>query len=445
MERPETQAAGSPDVRKEPTNRKRKRTKSAGRSQVNGKAKKKAKVKPKAKPIVGHHVLEPLTFWLDVLHSLPTHGNRSLHADHLLVAHLVAFMSPSLQSLRHIEQVFDHPAACRRFGLPRVPKSTLSDAQTLFDPALLDPIIADLRQRIPTIEHDERLDELLNTLTAVDGTFFAMAPRVTWALYNKPNTPQRSRQKSRRGNVRVDMHFNVLTGVPEQGVVTGGRTPEYRTLENHLESGRFYVLDRAYHCYGTLAAIIAAGSDFLVRLRGDMQFEAIEEHPLSAADRTLQITTYQTVRAASGRGQRELGDTPLKLLEMMGDDGKPLRLLTNRVDLDPDLIGVTYRHRWQIELFFRWLKCVVNFRHFFSESENGVALQIGAAVIGTLLLALVIQEKPSSYDFSMMTSVMSGLLPLDHETMEILNRRRAERARAAKWQKAYNQRKKANR
>ena len=388
-----------------------------------------------ALPIISHHALRPLEACLRYLHRLPAHGNRRLHADHLLVAHLVAFMSPALEGLRHIEDVFEHRVAHQRFGLPRVPKSTLSDAQRLFDSAMLDPIIADLRQRVPTIKHDARLDELLNELVAVDGTFFAMAPRVAWALYNKPNT---ARQNKRRGNVRIDMHFNVLTGVPEKAIVSGGRTPEYRTLETHLESGRFYVLDRAYHCYETLAEIIKAKSDFLVRLRSDMQFEVLAEHPLSAEDHLRRVTLHQTVRVDSDRGRRELGQTPLKLIELMGDDGQPLRLLTNRVELEPELIGLTYRHRWQIELFFRWLKCVVNFRHFFSESENGVALQIGAAVIGTLLLALIIEGKPSSYDFAMMTNVMSGLLPLDAETIAIMNRRRALSARAAERQKARN-------
>jgi hypothetical protein len=395
---------------------------------------------------VSHRILSPLEFWLRKLREVPAHGNRELHVDQVLVAHLVAFLSPALQGLRDIEDVFKHRAVRQRFGLPRIPKSTLSDAQTLFDPALLDPIIADLRQRVPHLAHDQRLDDLLKELVAVDGTFFAMAPRVAWALYNKPNdTPRQPRKSSQRGNIRVDLHFNVISGVPEQAVVTDGRTPEYRTLEALVCPDRFYVLDRAYHCYETLGAIVAAGSDFLVRLRGDMLFEVLEEHPRSAADHARQIVTHQTVRCASARGQRVLGERPLKLLEMLGDDGKPLRLLTNRVDLDADLLGLTYRHRWQIELFFRWLKCTVNFRHFFSEAENGVALQIGAAVIATLLIALVIEAKPSSYDYSMMVNVMNGLVPLDEETVKIMNRRRAERARAAAWQKQYNARKKAER
>jgi hypothetical protein len=398
--------------------------------------------------LVGHRVLGALEFWLKQLHQQPAHGNRTLFADHLLVAHVVAFLSPALKSLRCIEEVFDHPTARKRFGLPRVPKSTLSDAQAIFDPALVDAIVADLRERVPVLPHEPALDALLKSLVAVDGSFFAMAPRVAWALYNKPNTPAESPKGStrstvrRKGNIRVDVHFDVIRGVPEQAILTDGRTPEYETLIEHVLPGRFYVADRAYHCYQMMADIISAGSDYLVRLRSDMKFEVVEEHPLSAADRLAGVLSVQTVRTVGYRGQSALGKQPLKLVCIAQEEGPPIRLLTNRVDLDADLIGTIYRHRWQVELFFRWLKCLVNFKHFFSESQNGIALQIGAAVIGTLLIALIIQDRPSSYDWAMMTHVINGLLPMDEDTLRIMAARRAERARAAQWQKAYRARQK---
>jgi hypothetical protein len=405
------------------------------------------------KQLVGHRVLDPLEHWLRELHRQPAHGNRCLFADHLLVAHLVAFLSPALKSLRRIEEVFNHSAARKRFGLPRVPRSTLSDAQAVFDPALLDPIVADLRRRVPVLPHDPQLDALLKTLTAVDGSFFSLAPRVAWALYNKPKAgrsapkgstrPKRTAQ--RKGNIRADVHFNVISGVPEQAILSDGRTPEYQTLVENLQSDRFYVLDRAYHCYQMMADILTVGSDFLVRLRSDMQFETIEEHVLSAADRLAGVQSVQTVRTIGWRGKHALGQRPLKLVCIIQADGKPMRLLTNRVDLEAELIGTVYRHRWQVELFFRWLKCMVNFRHFFSESPEGVALQIGAAVIGTMLIALTIQERPSSYDWAMISHVINGLIPLDEETMQIMAQRRAERARANQWQKAYRARQKNTR
>jgi hypothetical protein len=275
---------------------------------------------------------------------------------------------------------------------------------------------------------------------------------VAWALYNKPKAespaPRGStrpkRTTRRKGNIRADVHFNVISGVPEQAILTDGRTPEYQTLVEHLLPDRFYVLDRAYHCYQMMADILTAGSDFLVRLRADMLFEVVEEHALSAADRLAGVLSVQTVRTIGWRGQQALGSTWLKLVCIAQADGTPLRLLTNRLDLDAELIGTAYRYRWQIELFFRWLKCLVNFRHFFSESPEGVALQIGAAVIGTLLIALTIQDRPSSYDWAMITHVTNGLIPLDEETLRIMAQRRAQRARADAWQKAYRARKKVS-
>ena len=402
------------------------------------------------KHLVSWRMLQPLETMLPHLRQSnvydnrsKTHGNRTLFADHLLIAHLVAFFSPALKSLRRIEDVFDHRAARRKYNLPRLPHSTVSDAHALFDPALLTPLIEDLRQRVVFSPHEPRLDEVMRKLLAVDGTFFTMAPRVAWALYTKPNgTPRQLPKQNQHGNARVDVHFNVLSGVPEAAVVTGGRKPEYQTLLDNLQPGAFYVLDRAYHSYQMMADILAGGCDFLVRLRRDMQFVVVTDEPLRATDLAAGVRRCQTVRATSARGVKALGDTPLRRVELAGPDGQPFWLLTNRLDLEPDLLGLVYRHRWQVELFFRWLKCLVNFRHFFAESENGVAWQIAVALIGTLLLALATGAKPNSYDWAMMTHMASGLLPADAETFEIMAARRAERARAAKWQKEYRARQK---
>ena len=277
------------------------------------------------KHLVAWRLLQPLDQLLHTLRRPDQHGNRTLFADQLLIAHLVAFFSPALKSLRRIEDVFNHPGARRKYDLPRLPHSTLSAAQALFDPALLTPLVTDLKQRIGVSPHEPRLDELTRKRLAVDGSFFALAPRVTWALYNKPNpTPRPPQPRRRRGDVRVDFHFDVLAGVPEADFVTGGRTPEYQTLVEHLQAG---------------------------------------------------VVACQTVRACGPRGAKALGERPLRLVTLSGPEGEPLRLLTNLLNLAPDLLGLVYRHRWKIELFFRWLKCLVNFRHFFAESENGVAWQ----------------------------------------------------------------------
>jgi hypothetical protein len=396
------------------------------------------------KHVVSWRLLQPLEHLLGTLRSTRAHGNRTLFAHQLVIAHLVAFFSPALKSLRRLEDVFDHPGARRKYGLPRLPRSTVSDAHALFDPALLRPLIAELRSRVVGGPPDARLEPLLRKLLATDGTFFTLAPRVLWALYTKPKgTARQPRKQNQHGNVRVDVQFNVLSGVPESAVVSDGRTPEYRTLLENLQSAAFYVLDRAYHSYQMMADILAARSDFLVRLRADMQFTVLVEEPLTAVDRAAGVRACQQVQASGPRGRKALGDTRLRLVTLEVDGGL-LRLLTNRLDLAPDLLGLVYQHRWQVELFFRWLKCLVNFRHFFAESENGVTWQVLVAVIGTLLLALATGTRPNSYDWAMMTHVASGLLPADEEFYRILARRRAERQRAAEWQKAYRARQKTS-
>ena len=136
-----------------------------------------------------------------------------------------------------------------------------------------------------------------------------------------------------------------LAGVPETAVVSDGRTPEYRTLLENLQPGAFYVLDRAYHSYQMVADIWAAKSDVLVRLRGDMQFTVAADEPLSAVDLAAGVRRCQTVQVCGLRGEKALGDTPLRLVELAGADGSTVRLLTNRLDLSPDLLGLVYRQR----------------------------------------------------------------------------------------------------
>lgn len=393
-------------------------------------------------PLVGRRLIRMLEDQLDTLRRHPCHGNRDLHFDHVVVAHLLAFFNPALKSLRQIEDLFQDHRLRKRFSVPRVPKSTLSDAQRVFDPQLLLPLMADLKARAKIQPHDPRLDVLTRELTVVDGSFFTVAPRIAWALYSKSNKTDHKAQPQ-KGNVRADVHFDILRGVPTQAAFSNGRVAEQDQLAKSLESGKFYLLDRGFQSYQLLAKIMTGGSDFLVRARSSSLFEVSESLPLSAADLRAGVQSDARVCISSSRA-RDLRDVPLRLIEIAPyePDGEPLRLLSNRLDLSAELIGLLYKHRWQVELFFRWLKCMAGFKHFYSESQEGMTLQVYVAIIGTLLIALETGARPSGYDYSMTSMVAAGLVT-SASARTILKRRRAERARAAAWQKAYNARKKA--
>ncbi|MCP4898824.1 MAG: IS4 family transposase [bacterium] len=395
-------------------------------------SKRKTKSKKRKKPEIlhaGRKLLQPLEEQLQTLRDVPVHGNRTLFLDQLVVAHLLAFFNTSVDSLRRIEDVFESRSVRKNLKMSRVPKSTLSDAQRVFDPQLLKPIIDDLKCKMPKIVHDPKLAELVEDLIAVDGTFYTVASRVAWALHGKPNDPDASPS---RGAFRVDVHYDLLRGVPEQAVVSNGRLAEQDSLAARIESGKLYITDRAYQAFQLYAEIVAAESDFVVRQRKCALFETVADRPLSDADRVAGVRSDKEVSIPSYRG-KPLRGTRLRLVEFVfidrNDEPCRIRLLTNRLDLPAEIIALLYHYRWQVELFFRWLKCMANLRHFFSESEEGITIQIYVAVIATLMLALKTNAVPNVYDFALIGHVFGGLMPMG-EAMETAKRRHREREMA---------------
>ena len=380
---------------------------------------------------MGRKLIERIDAQLARLRRHAAHGNRVLHFDHLLVAHLIAFFNPVVRSLRDIEDVLAHSRVRRLFKLPAARRSSLSDAQNLFDPRLLQPLVDDLAQRVKPASRGGGLDELTRRVVAVDATFFQVAARIAWALPGNAS--------SARGAVQMCLHFDVLDGAPLGFSLADGAAHEAAEFKTRIQPNTLYLLDRAYQSYERLDQIVEQGGDFVVRLRKSANLETLDTLPLTAADRLAGAQRDGRVRPADRRLRLK---TPLRLVELAAP-GEPeaVRLLTNRLDLPAELIGTLYRHRWQIELFFRWLKCVAGQTRFRGESADAMTIQLYAALIGTLLISLEIEGRPSRYDFTQMSLVMSGLVTLD-DAHAVMRRRRAERARAAAWQKEYNARKK---
>src|SRR5262249_46081873 len=85
-----------------------------------------------------------------------------------------------------------------------------------------------------------------------------------------------------------------------------------------------------------------------------------------------------------------------------------LWLITDRLDLDAELVALAYRYRWTVELFFRWLKCILGCRHLISNSQNGVTIQLYVALIASLLIALITGRKPTKRTLEMIQFYLGG-------------------------------------
>jgi hypothetical protein len=392
-------------------------------------------------PITGGKYVRMLEAHVRALRERPAHGNRQLFLDDVVIAHLLAFFNPTLRSLRTIEDFSQTRQAQRHLSTRRLCKSTLSDFHRVADPTLLEPIVARLQAAaaahgghgLPT-----DLPQTLGKVLAVDGSFFTVAADVAWAVQHRTNRGQQ------RASVRLDMHLNVATWLPEVITVSGQGTSEAEAATQSIQPGAIHVYDRGIFSFELLGAQVAAEAFFVHRLREPgprtPKFLAETARELTGKDQAAGVLSDSLGRMA-GSQHRAAPDCLLREVVILSPDepGGTIRLLTNLLDVEAWVIGILYRYRWHVELFFRWLKCFANFAHLISESRQGVLLSFYVAVIGVLLMYLQTGAKPSKYAFSLLGLVASGGATLE-EIVPIL----AERERRIALDKASLARRKKN-
>ena len=212
---------------------------------------------------------------------------------------------------------------------------------------------------------------------------------------------------------------------------------------NDIEPGCLYVMDRGYISYALLSAILTAGFDFVLRLKTSINFVAHKELSISDADRAAGVISDRIGYLIGSKRSTPPGTMVREviLLELDNRGGKTIRLLTNLLEVSASVIGVVYRRRWQIELFFRWLKIHAHFEHLISHSRNGVSIGFYIAVIGVLLIYVQTQRPVSKYAYAMLSMVANGQATMD-DILPIL-RERERQCELAGLQKARKKAEKA--
>ena len=329
-------------------------------------------------------------------------GNRRLHFDQYAALVLFYFFNPILTSLKGLQQASDLAQVQKALGCARTSVGALSEAARVFDPALLEGVIAELAERVaPAAPPPEWA--ALKDLVAVDGSLLPALPRMAWALWL---------DEGHRA-AKMHLHFEVLRGIPVRVSVTAGNGSEVEQLRRALQPGRLYVSDRGYAEYQLFQDIVDAGSSFLGRIRDNAVWQVVQERPLTAADRAAGVRRDVVVWLggdASGAVFRQ----PVRVVEVatgkVDSQGRPevLLLATDRLDLAAELVALGYRFRWAVELFFRWFKCILGCRHLLSTGRNGVTIQVYLAVIASLLLSLWTGHKPSKRTYEMFCFYFSG-------------------------------------
>lgn len=388
-------------------------------------------------PVLGGKYVRRLERHVRALREADPHGNRKLFCDDAIVAHLLAFFNPTLRSLRTIEDFSQTRQARKHLSVRRLCKSTLSDFHRLCDPTVLQPVVqrlhAAVRQRSGS-RTPAGLPQMLGQVLAVDGSFFAIAADVAWAVHHGTNAG------GRRASVRLDVHLDVATWLPEVVDVSGADTSEADYALQHVRPGAIHVYDRGIFSFALIEAQVRARAFFVHRLRepGERspQFRGEQERVLGPQDLAGGVVCDRVGRLAGSTHRRAPAHTLREVVVAAAEEpGGQVRLLTNLEDVDAWVIAALYRWRWQIELFFRWLKVYAHFEHLISESRAALVLSFYVAVIGVLLIYLSLDAKPSKYAFSLLGLVAQGAATLEEIAPILKERERRialERARRSR-------------
>jgi len=330
-------------------------------------------------------------------------GNRQLFYDQYAAVVRLYFFSPTVTSLRGLQQTTTLTKVHQRLGVGRTSLGSLSEAAQVCDAALLQEVIAELGSRLrPHVPVAEQA--ALQHLTAMDGSLLPALPKMAWALW------QEAQQRAAKMHVAVE----VLRQVPVGATVTAGNASERAELRRLVRPGGFYVMDRGYADYALFQELHDLPCSFLVRVQYHAAYEVQEERPVSAAAEAAGAYRDCLLRRLGTPHQTRVLPQPFRVVGLTTDqtrpDGTPDRpvLVTNRLDVEAELVALAFRYRWAVELFFRWLKCVVGCRHLISQCANGVSIQVYVALIASLLISLWVGRPPTKRTDEMLCFYLSG-------------------------------------
>lgn len=356
-----------------------------------------------------------------------TAGNRQLHFDQYAALVLLYMFNPVVSSLRAIQQASELRKVQRLLGCARASLGSLSESSHVFEPELLQAIIAELAGQLEPIARDPRLADIRQLITLVDGTLLKALPRIAEAMW----------LSSRTGEVhhawRLHTQFELDRHVPVRMDLTNGRnsgeSDEKHVLRRHLQSDRLYVMDRWYAEFALFNDIRRAGSGYVCRVRDNSVFEVLQERALSAEAREAHVVRDVVAGMGVAMGPKRRPDHPIRLVMVKvaphekrsnrkgntgaGPSDGLLRIATDLLDVPAEIIALIYLYRHCIELFFRFFKHVLGCRHLLSDHPKGIRIQTYCAIIACMLISLWTGRKPTLRTYEMICYYFSGLAEED--------------------------------
>jgi transposase len=231
--------------------------------------------------------------------------------------------------------------------------------------------------------------ELEQTVYALDSTIIDLCLSLfPWATFRK-----------RKGAIKLHTLLDLHGSIPTMIFITHGKIHDVKILDNLLiEPGAIYVMDRGYMDFARLHKIHQSSAFFVTRTKTNFDFKRLYSHEVS---KNTGIQCDQTIVLMGFYSKKDYTEKLRRIRLLDPETGKRLIFLTNNFKLPAKTITDLYRSRWQVELFFKWIKQHLRIKAFYGTSENAVKTQIWIAISVYVLVAIV--KKRMKLDLSLYT------------------------------------------
>jgi len=262
-----------------------------------------------------------------------------------------------------------------------VKRSTLADANEGRDWHIWEDLATLLIRRARKLYYNDSFDiDLDSTVYALDATTIDLCLSLfSWAPF-----------RTAKAAVKLHTLLDLRGNIPAFIHISDGKTHEVNVLDMlAFEAGAFYVMDRGYLDFGRLFTLHQTGAFFVTRAKHGMDARRVYSSP---TDRSTGIICDQRIMLNGFYISQDYPEQLRRIRFKDPESGKTLVFLTNNTTLPALTIAALYKSRWQVELFFKWIKQHLRIKRFIGNSENAVKTQIWCAVATYVLIAIVKKE-----------------------------------------------------
>ena len=307
-----------------------------------------------------------------------TRGWSMSHWNHLLVLMFGQLMGcGSLRELTDITIAHAKKSKHLGFGNQPVNRQMLSKANTLRNHRIFE----EFAFHMVTIAQSKRITkefELHGRFYAIDSTTIDLCMSIfRWAEF-----------RSTKSGIRIHTQIDIATEIPVFYRITNAKVHDVNSLDWFTyESLACYVFDRGYFDLARLYQIHVLGAFFIIREKGKPDYEIVDgESLLEGTDNVLKD---QSIRFKKKENQKKYPGIVRRIVYYAPDLHRTFTYYTNNFYLSAKDIALLYKYRWQVELFFKWIKQHLQVKRFWGDSENAVRIQIHVAIISYCLIAII--------------------------------------------------------